>query len=96
MTAHQHCWRLSSHAFDGVTFSAPALVSGLNTAANDARPNLRRDGLEVFFDSNRSGGSGGLDLWTSSRASTADSWTTPRRGLSTPARNTPMKRIRQA
>jgi Tol biopolymer transport system component len=64
-------------AFDGDTFGAPALVPGLNTPANDLRPNLRRDGLEIFFDSNRPGGIGGLDLWTSTRVSTSDAWSAP-------------------
>jgi len=63
--------------FDGVSFGAPALAAGLSTAQDDFRPNLRRDGLEIFFDSNRPGGIGGLDLWTSTRASTADPWSTP-------------------
>jgi Tol biopolymer transport system component len=64
-------------SFDGSSFGAPALVLGLSSAQDDFRPNLRRDGLEIFFDSNRSGGIGGLDLWTSTRASTADPWSTP-------------------
>jgi hypothetical protein len=64
-------------AFDGETFGAPALVQGVNTAQNDARPNLRRDGLELFFDSNRPGGIGGIDLWTTSRATTSDPWSSP-------------------
>jgi hypothetical protein len=63
--------------FDGASFEAPVLAPGLNTAQDDFRPNLRRDGLEIFFDSNRAGGSGGLDLWTSTRASAADPWVTP-------------------
>lgn len=37
-------------------FSAPALVGGLNTIANDAAPQLTADGLELFFVSNRNGG----------------------------------------
>jgi Tol biopolymer transport system component len=64
-------------AFDGSSFGAPALAPGLNSAQDDFRPNIRRDGLEAFFDSNRPGGLGGLDLWTSTRASTADPWSTP-------------------
>lgn len=63
--------------FDGVSFGAPVQAAGLNSTVNDFRPNVRRDGLEIFFDSNRSGGLGGLDLWTSTRASTSDSWSTP-------------------
>jgi len=63
--------------FDGDSFAAPTLAPGLNTAQNDSRPNLRRDGLEIFFDSDRPGGIGGLDLWTSTRASTSDPWSSP-------------------
>jgi len=63
--------------FDGSTFGPPALAAGLNSAQDDFRPNLRRDGLEIFFDSNRPGGLGGLDLWTSTRTTTANAWSTP-------------------
>ena len=63
--------------FDGTSFNAPVLAVGLNSAQNDFRPNLRRDGLEIFFDSNRPGGIGGLDLWKSTRASASDPWSTP-------------------
>lgn len=63
--------------FDGVSFGAPVLAAGLNTAQDDFRPNVRRDGLEIFFDSNRAGGIGGLDIWTATRASTSDPWSTP-------------------
>jgi predicted outer membrane repeat protein len=63
--------------FDGATFGAPVLAPGLNSAVNDFRPNVRRDGLEIFFDSNREGGSGGLDIWTSTRTKTSDPWSAP-------------------
>ena len=64
-------------AFNGDSFAMPTLAPGLNTASNDNRPNLRRDGLEIFFDSNRPGTYGGHDLWTSTRASTSDPWSLP-------------------
>jgi Tol biopolymer transport system component len=64
-------------AFEGGNFGTPALVAALSSAQDDFRPNVRRDGLEIFFDSNRPGGLGGLDIWTSTRASTLDPWTTP-------------------
>jgi Tol biopolymer transport system component len=64
-------------AFDGASFGAPALASGLNTALDDSRPNVRRDGLEIFFDSNRAGGIGLIDIWTATRASTSDAWSSP-------------------
>jgi len=63
--------------FSGDVFGAPVPGPGLNSAQDDFRPNLRRDGLEIIFDSNRPGGIGGLDLWTATRVSTADSWSTP-------------------
>jgi hypothetical protein len=37
-------------------FSAPELVPGLNTPADDAAPQLTADGRELFFVSNRNGG----------------------------------------
>jgi len=41
------------------------------------RPNLRHDGLEIFFYSNRPGSVGGNDLWVSTRETTLDVWSTP-------------------
>ena len=69
---------VSTQQTDG-TFGPPNPVSALNTAFNDQRPNIRvRDGLEIFFDSNRSGSmAGSLDLYASTRASTSSTWTTP-------------------
>jgi hypothetical protein len=64
-------------SFDGVGFGAPSLVPFLNSTNDDFRPNLRRDGLEIFFDSNRSGGFGMLDLWSATRATTSDPWSAP-------------------
>ncbi len=64
-------------AFDGSSFGAAALAVGLNTTFDDSRPNLRRDGLELFFDSNRPGGIGGLDIWTATRTNVSDPWSPP-------------------
>jgi Tol biopolymer transport system component len=66
-----------SEVGDDDTLAAPALAAGLNTEVNDFRPNIRRDGLEIFFDSNRAGGLGGLDIWSSVRTSTSDAWSLP-------------------
>jgi Tol biopolymer transport system component len=63
--------------FDGESFGTPALAPGLNTAQNEFRPNLRRDGLEIFFDSDRTGSIGMNDIWTATRASTSDPWSGP-------------------
>jgi WD40-like Beta Propeller Repeat len=58
-------------------FSVPVLVAGVNTAANDARPHLRADGLELVFDSDRPGTLGGPDIWASARRSLHAPWSRP-------------------
>src|SRR5207244_1904334 len=58
-------------------FGTAVLAEGLNTASGDQRPNLRRDGLEIFFDSTRTGTLGGNDLYSSTRATTSSAWSTP-------------------
>jgi hypothetical protein len=55
---------------------APSLVPGVNTTFDDFRPNVRRDGREIVFDSNRPG-SQGLDIWTASRATISQPWNAP-------------------
>lgn len=60
---------------DEGSVGAPVQAPGLNTASNDARPNLRRDGLEIFFD--RPGECGGIDLWGSTRPSIEAPWEEP-------------------
>jgi WD40-like Beta Propeller Repeat len=53
-------------------------IAELNDAtANDIQPNVRKDGRELVFSSNRAGGHGGQDIWVSTRASVADPWSAP-------------------
>jgi Tol biopolymer transport system component len=59
------------------TWGVPVPVTELNSTDNDNRPNLRADGLEIFFYSARPGGVGGSDLWTATRAATDATWSTP-------------------
>ncbi len=59
------------------TWGIPLAVAELNSDYIDIQPSVRRDGLEVFFASNRPGTTGVMDLWTSTRASTFDLWSTP-------------------
>jgi Tol biopolymer transport system component len=56
------------------TFGPAVLVTELSTPSSDRQPVIRRDGLELFFASDRSGG---FDLWVSTRATTWDPWLTP-------------------
>jgi hypothetical protein len=57
------------------SFAPPTVVPGVNSAADDARPNVRLDGMELVFDSTRPGGLGGPDIWISTRS--AGGWSTP-------------------
>jgi Tol biopolymer transport system component len=60
------------------SFRLASLVFELSSPQRDARPNLRDDGLEIFFYSDRPDSIGGsLDLWTSMRETCLDSWSTP-------------------
>jgi hypothetical protein len=73
---------------DTGVFDLPAPVPELNSAAGDARPAIRIDGLELYFHSNRTLAqsacpdpsrppSGGQDLWFSTRSSPTDPWSCP-------------------
>ena len=61
----------------GARFGPATAVTELNdAAANDIQPNVRADGLEVVFSSNRTGTLGAQDIWVSSRGSVTGSWGT--------------------
>jgi len=73
---------LSEQMADG-SFGPAVLVTELSSPMTENRPSVRRDGLEIFFHSNRIGSIvdplGGLsfDLWVATRESTLDAWSTP-------------------
>lgn len=58
-------------------WTTPSLAEGLNTAAEDARPNVRRDGLFVVFDSTRPGTLGGPDIYVATRTGRHAAWSAP-------------------
>jgi hypothetical protein len=69
---------MSPRLGDGWYFGGSTPVVGLNdAAANDIQPNVRKDGLEVVFSSNRAGGLGAQDIWASTRDSFSAPWSTP-------------------
>jgi hypothetical protein len=55
------------------------LGPAINTAATELVPAFSRDGHWMYFNSDRPGGYGGLDVWASYRQNTHDDfgWTTP-------------------
>jgi len=50
------------------------LGSSVNTSSADYGPSLSSDGLTLYFDSNRSGGNGTVDIWVTTRATIDDPW----------------------
>ena len=61
-----------------MSFGAASPITELNDAgANDIQPNVRKDGREIVFSSNRVGGLGGPDIWSATRASVDDPWSAP-------------------
>lgn len=52
-------------------------VDELNSGAQDARPNVSHDGLEIVFDSTRD--SAAPDIWTAKRSKISKQWSAPRK-----------------
>ena len=61
------------------SFGPPRAVGELNSAGMDIQPNIRHDGREIVFASNRGGASafGGQDIWSATRKGPNDDWSTP-------------------
>ena len=51
--------------------------SPVNTPYRDSAPTISADGLMLFFDSDRPGGSGNPDIWMTTRETKDSPWTTP-------------------
>ena len=49
----------------------------INTGYNDQHPAISKDGLSLYFTSNRPGGYGADDLWVSQRTSADEAWGPP-------------------
>ena len=59
------------------TWNEPGNLSALNTEFNDAWQTLSADGQTMIFASDRPGGIGETDLWTSTRNAETGSWNAP-------------------
>lgn len=66
----------AQEVFYSVDFGAAQLApGGVESSASDARPNVSRDGLEIVWDSTRSG-SQGTDIYTARRSNVDAPWGT--------------------
>ena len=63
----------SSNA-DFIWGNAVNLGPNVNSSSNDAGACISADGLTLYFSSNRPGGSGGYDLWFTTRETIYDDW----------------------
>jgi WD40-like Beta Propeller Repeat len=59
------------------TWGPGVFVPELSSPFRDTRSTIRKDGLEMIISSGRPGGVGNEDIWVSTRATTADLWSTP-------------------
>ncbi len=70
---------MSTRATKSDPWSTPAnLGAPVNSGANDGEAALTADGLTLFFNSDRAGGSGNYDLWVTTRRTASDPWGPPR------------------
>ena len=67
---------VSSLLPDG-TYGTGVPVAEFNTPSVERQPSIRKDGLEIFFASDRDGPAGNLDLFVATRVTTSDPWSTP-------------------
>lgn len=58
-------------------FGPGVLAPEFSSPGRDTRIFIRKDGLEVFITSDRTGGQGLIDIWTSTRETLSDPWPTP-------------------
>jgi len=60
------------------TFGTPSILEPpVNIQDSDGSPNISPDGLSLYFQSGRLGGSGNADLWVTTRETPDDDWGTP-------------------
>lgn len=64
--------------YASVNFGPAQAVPELSLGGDAARPNVRKDGREIVFDSVRQPNLGGPDVWIAERESTSEPWSAPR------------------
>jgi len=70
-------WMTARATTDDPWEKAVNIGSPVNSSGQEFTQCISADGLSLYFASNRSGGSGEMDLWLTTRATIADDWSTP-------------------
>jgi hypothetical protein len=68
---------MATRADTSSPWNAPVHVPELSSSARDMGFTMTPDGLEVFFTSNRPGGQGNFEIYTSSRPTRQSAWAAP-------------------
>jgi Tol biopolymer transport system component len=68
---------LATRADITVPFGTPALVPALNTTSGESRVSFSADNLTVYLNSNRTGTTGGMDVWRATRTSATAAFAMP-------------------
>lgn len=74
--ADSHIWLTKRPTTDG-EWREPIKLVTINSSSRDITPSISADGLSLYFSSNRPGGSGGMDIWVSTRETKDDTWEEP-------------------
>lgn len=73
--------QIALNSFANSEWSEPSNIGApINSTGSDQNAFLTKDGLTLYFSSDRTdlpGANGGLDIWVSQRATTAGTWGTP-------------------
>jgi hypothetical protein len=70
-------WVLKRGSLDDAWSAPQNLGPTVNSSKNDSLSAISADGLALYFNSDRSGGYGGFDLYMTARATKNDPWTPP-------------------
>jgi hypothetical protein len=62
----------------GMTYGTPEPVAEINSSSGDGYPAVTADDLQIYWSSSRADGMGGLDIWTASRATVGEAFTSLR------------------
>ncbi len=73
------CWSCGQVTQADFTYGTPTKVPNVNSAAEDSQPQISRDGLELYFLSDRgdSKGESSDNIWVARRSTVRDPWSAP-------------------